>query len=305
MPDSTEKTPRGIRWHDLTEMRLTDTIRELLHPLPWLFASWALFASPFWMIGFLASFMFFLCGLRLNHEAIHGNLGLTRNQDNLVMHMLSFLMGASNHAVCHGHLVHHKHNLGPGDFEGKCGHMTFFQVLRYGPRFPFDINREAWMKGNARLRRRIVIDLGLNGVLVVLTLWTGWTFLILHVVAIAIAQCLTALFAVWITHQGTQDAGVIARSQRGILARLAYLMFYHREHHLYPKVPVHRLPKLASRLDHEVPGYAGARLPVVPILDRKHQDNARGICRETMERSRLMLATTENVPPTLHTNGTG
>jgi fatty acid desaturase len=44
-------------------------------------------------------------------------------------------------------------------------------------------------------------------------------------------------------------------------------MFYHREHHLFPKVPVSRLKDLARRLDAEVPGYAASRLPVTPVLD--------------------------------------
>nr|WP_241482276.1 fatty acid desaturase [Leisingera sp. ANG-Vp] len=46
-------------------------------------------------------------------------------------------------------------------------------------------------------------------------------------------------------------------------------MFYHREHHLFPKVPVSRLPELAGRLDAQVPGYAASRLPVVSWLDRR------------------------------------
>jgi fatty acid desaturase len=44
-------------------------------------------------------------------------------------------------------------------------------------------------------------------------------------------------------------------------------MFYHREHHLFPKVPVSRLPELAARLDRDAPGYAARRKPVVRWLD--------------------------------------
>ncbi len=261
-----ERAPIGIRWNDLQPMSRRDTLHELALPLPWLAASWALFASPYWLLGFPASFMFFLCALRLNHEAIHGNLGLKRRGDRLVLHWLSFLMGSSNNAVAHGHMLHHKHAMGPGDFEGKCGHMSFWEVLRYGPKFPVDINREAWAGSGPAGRRRMVIDWALNGLMIGLGLWVGG-FLLLHLVAMVIAQCLTALFAVWITHQGTADSGLAARSQRGVLARLAYLMFYHREHHLFPRVPVRRLPILAERLDRGVPGYAAERMPVVPFLD--------------------------------------
>jgi len=255
--NGTEHAPVGVNWHDLTPMRVRDTLRELALPLPWLAFSLCLYATPFWLLGFPASFMFFLCALRLNHEAIHSNLGLSRRWDNVVMHVLSGIMGGSNHAVAHGHMIHHKYAMGPGDFEGKCGHMSFWQVLCYGPRFPLDINREAWSSGRRRVRKRLVIDWALNGAL-----------LLLHVVAMIIAQCLTALFAVWITHQGTAASGLAGRSQRGPMARFAYLMFYHREHHLFPKVPVRRLPELAAHLDTKVPGYAQKRRPVVPWFDK-------------------------------------
>ena len=264
-----ERAPAGILWHDLTPMGRGDILRELTLPLPWLALSWVLFASPWWVLGFAASFMFFLCALRLNHEAIHGNLGLSRLGDLMVLHGLSFLMGASNNAVAHGHRMHHKHAMGPDDFEGRCGHMTLLQVLLYGPRFPIDITRAAWTAGNTRQRRRIALDWGLNAVMISMALVSGSQILILHVAAMAIAQCLTALFAVWITHHGTFDTGIAARSQRGLLARLAYLMFYHREHHLFPNVPVHRLPDLAQRLDKNVPGYAAERLPVVALFDKQ------------------------------------
>jgi fatty acid desaturase len=266
MTGKAERAPAGIHWHDLQPMRRRDTLHELALPLPWLTASWALFASPWWLLGFPASFMFFLCALRLNHEAIHGNLGLSRRGDRLVLHWLSFLMGSSNNAVAHGHMLHHKHAMGPGDFEGKCGHMSFWQVLRYGPRFPIDINREAWNGSGPAGRRRMKIDWALNAAMIGLALSIGG-FLMLHVAAMVVAQCLTALFAVWITHRGATERGLAARSQRGILARAAYLMFYHREHHLFPRVPVHRLPVLAARLDRGVPGYAAARLPVLPFLE--------------------------------------
>ncbi len=261
-----EKAPKGVGWHDLTPMSRIDSLREMCLPLPWLIASWLLYGSPIWFAGIPASFMFFLCALRLNHEAIHNNLGAPHWGDRIVLHTLSFLMGASNHAVAHGHMVHHKYAMGPKDSEGKCGHMTFWEVLRYGPRFTYDINRAAWAGSKPRHRRRIVFDWLLNATMIAIALITGLQFLIFHIAAMTVAQSLTALFAVWITHQGIEANGIAARSQRGVLARLAYLMFYHREHHLFPKVPVRRLPELAQRLDRDVPGYAASRLPVIPLF---------------------------------------
>jgi fatty acid desaturase len=165
-------------------------------------------------------------------------------------------------------MQHHRHAMGPGDIEGHCGHMRAWQVLRSGPRFPADLIRACWQHGGVRWRRRILRDGACVALAAALILWSGQRFLLLHLAAMATAQCLTAFFAVWITHQGTADSGIAARSQRGLLARAAYLMFYHREHHLFPNVPVSRLPELAARLDAQVPGYAASRQPVVPWLDR-------------------------------------
>ncbi len=262
-----ETAPSQVQWQDLLNLSTWQKAVELTLPLPWLALSLALYASPLWPLGAAASFMFFLCALRLNHEAIHGNLGLPRRFDIALLHLLSAVMMGCNSSVAWSHMQHHRHAMGPGDLEGHCGHMSAAEVLLYGPLFPLDLIRHCWQGGGRKWRRRMLRD-GLGvAVAVAVCLLTGLDFLLLHLAAMAVAQCLTAFFAVWITHQGTAHSGLAGRSQRGILARLAYLMFYHREHHLFPKVPVSRLPHLAARLDAKAPGYARTRQPVVPWLD--------------------------------------
>ncbi|TRW99354.1 fatty acid desaturase [Paracoccus sp. M683] len=265
MAQRIEQPPQGVAWRDLARVSRYQFVIELALPLPWLLASIWLYSGPFWPLGLIASFFFFLCCLRLNHEAIHGNLGLARRWDHAVMHGLSALMLGSNHADAFCHLLHHKDTLGEGDHEGHCADMPAWKVLLYGPRFPVDLNRAAWRQGGARWRRRVVIDWVLIVAFAGLCLASGQRGLQFHVAAMAIGQCLTAFFAVWITHQGTIGTGLAGRSQRGPLAFLAYHMFYHREHHLFPKVPVSRLPDLARRLDSTVAGYAQQRLAVVPL----------------------------------------
>lgn len=264
-----EKAPKGIDWHDLTDMSRWQSARELALPLPWLGLSWWLYTTALWPLGLIASFMFFLCALRLNHEAIHGNLTLSRRGDSLVMHILSPLMLGSNHAEAFCHLKHHKHAMGPEDCEGKCGRMSALQVLAYGPLFPVDVNRTAWANGSRYWRVRMLRDWALVAVFVALLAWSGAWWGVMHLAAMALGQCMSAFFAVWITHQGTEHSGLAGRSQRGPLAWMAYLMFYHREHHLFPRVPVSRLPRLAARLDAQVPGYAAARAPIVALWDQR------------------------------------
>ena len=262
-----ETAPKGVEIADLCTVPRHRIWVELAIPLPWLALSWWLYAGPFWPLGAGASFMFFLCCLRLNHEAIHGNLGAPRWADHAVMHGLSALMLGSNHADAFCHLAHHRDTMGAQDHEGHCAKMTFAQVLRYGPRFPLDLNRAAWGAG-PRWRRRVVGDWLMVGSFVALVAASGAGFLWLHLAAMTLGQCLAAFFAVWITHQGTEGTGLAGRSQRGPLAFLAYHMFYHREHHLFPRVPVSRLPELARRLDAQIPGYAAERQPVLRVMDR-------------------------------------
>lgn len=173
----------------------------------------------------------------------------------------------SNHSDAYRDLAHHRDTMGDHDHEGHCAKMTLTEVLLYGPRFPLDLNRAAWAAGQ-RWRRRVAGDWLMVGGFVALVAASGAGFLWLHLAAMTPGQCLAAFFAVWITHQGTEGTGLAGRSQRGPLAFLAYHMFYHREHHLFPRVPVSRLPELGRRLDTQVPGYAAARQPVLRAVDR-------------------------------------
>jgi fatty acid desaturase len=241
---------RQVAWRDLVGMTRVDGVIECLHPLPWLAASWIAAHYAIWPAALGCSFMFFLTALRLNHEAIHHNLGFSARGHRLVLHALSLGMLGSNHSVAFNHLRHHAHIDTPRDIEGKCGRMTLAGVLAYGPLFPFECHRETWREGGPAWRRKLAIDLALNLVLPLLALATASTALSFHVAAMIGAQCLTALFAVWITHRGTAHNALVARTQRHRWINfLSYNMFFHLEHHLFPAVPVKRLPLLATRID--------------------------------------------------------
>lgn len=248
--------PTAIRWRDLVPMRVIDGWVECAHPLPWLAASLLLAGAGYWFGAVPCSFMFFLTALRLNHEAIHGNLGFGARGHRAVLHGLSALMLGSNSAVAFNHLRHHRFLGTKGDLEGGAGRMRLAQVLAYGPRFPLEMHRAAWRLGGARLRRRMRIDAALNAALLALAL--AVPVLRYHVAAMLVAQCLTAFFAVWITHHDCPDH--VARSQhQPWINWLSYNMFLHHEHHLFPAVPVRRLGILQRRLH----AAAGAAAPSV------------------------------------------
>lgn len=244
---------RGIAWRDLVAIHPREGLVECLHPLPRLAGSLTAAALGIWPLAALASFLFFLTALRLNHEAIHHNLGFGPRGHRIVLHTLSAVMLGSNSSVAFNHLHHHSKVGTDDDIEGRCGHMTLREVLRFGPRFPIETHRYGWRNGGPGLRRRMAIDLALNLAVIGTALATLWPPLLYHIAAMLAAQCLTAFFAVWITHHGC-DGALIARTQRGrLLNLLSYNMFFHLEHHLFPAVPVSRLPRLAARIDAAVP----------------------------------------------------
>ncbi len=261
----TDAELRDVAWRDLVAMRPRDGVVECLHPVPWLTLSLVAAQFRLWPLAALASFLFFLTALRLNHEAIHHNLGFGPRGTRRVLHGLSALMLGSNSSVAFNHLHHHARIGTADDIEGKCGHMRLWEVLLYGPRFPVETHLYGWRHGGPQLRRRMAIDLALNAFVIAAALVTLWPLLLYHIAAMLAAQCLTAFFAVWITHHGCEH-GPVARTQRGwLLNRVSYNMFFHLEHHLFPAVPVSRLPTLAARIDAMAPKLAAGMRMVVPL----------------------------------------
>ena len=221
-----KKSPADLDTLDLITVPRHQLVIEICLPLPWLGLSLWLYSGAYWPIGMLASFLCFLGCLRLNHEAIRGNPGLSRRWNGVILHVLRGLRLGSNPADAFCHLPHHRDMTGPDDCEGHCAKMTFGQVPVHGPRFPVEINRAAWTQGSRFWRRRIVIDRLCVAGFVGGAALIGQGFQGLHGAAMALGQCLTAQFAVSATHHGTAGPGLAGRCQRGVVARRAYLMFY-------------------------------------------------------------------------------
>lgn len=253
---------RSVPWRDLVPLSWWQVVRELALPLPWLAGSLALAHHGHWCLALPLSFVFFLAGLRQVHNAYHHALGLPRPATEGVMFAWSVLMLGSMHAVRHNHLRHHRHCLDDDDVEGRCARMPGWQALLTGPTFPLRMHIHAWTHGGRRLRAWMTAELAATVLLVgAACAWREGTALGYHVLAMALGQCLAGFFAVWTVHRDCDPAHVIARTSRARLLNWAtFNMFFHVEHHLFPRVPTCRLPELARRLDAAAPEFRRARV---------------------------------------------
>jgi fatty acid desaturase len=245
----------AVEWRDLVALTRLETARELTLCLPWLALSLILAAAHLYPLALAASFMMFLTGLRQVHNGHHHALGLGRRGNEWFLFAMSVVMLGAMHAVKFNHLRHHKLCMGEGDVEAASARMSGWRAIAFGPLFPLLLHRTALAKGNRTVRLWVGAELAANlAWIAAVFLWLRSDALRYHVIAMGVAQCLTAFFAVWTVHHDTEDAHYPARTQRGRLRNfVSYHMFLHVEHHLFPQVPTCHLPTLARRLDAVAP----------------------------------------------------
>jgi fatty acid desaturase len=251
-----DKRIRSIQWKDLLSLTTWEIVYELTLSLPWLGLS-ILCAWIHWYIpALMLSFVFFLTGLRQVHNAYHYALGISERATEWVIFLLSIVMMGSLHAVKYNHLQHHKHCLNDGDIEGMSARMSWWKALLFGPAFPFLLHYNALKNAGRKIKIWILAEV----IIIVLVIIIAFYFpqlriLRFHVTAMLIGESMTAFFAVWTVHHDTDENNYyLGRTVRGKLKSvLFYNMFYHAEHHLFPKVPTCHLPELAKRLDEQFP----------------------------------------------------
>jgi fatty acid desaturase len=246
-----------VEWKDLLHLSRLDIAYELTISLPWLAGSWIGAAYGQYVIALACSFMFFLTGLRQVHNAYHYALGLSRQLTEWVMFIMSILMLGSMHAIQVNHLRHHRYCMAEEDVEAMSARMPGWKAIVIGPFFPLRLHQKAIEVGSPRQRKWIFAEIIANAVWILLVFSVlDLEWLRFHVAAMAIGQCLTAFFAVWTVHH---DCGAehVARTIRGRLkATITYNMFFHVEHHIFPRVPTCKLPVLARRIDSIMPEVA-------------------------------------------------
>jgi fatty acid desaturase len=246
---------RSVCWRDLVPVSRREIVTELLLPTVWLASSLAAAGFGWHILALGLSFMFFLAGLRVVHNAFHHALGLSRFATDLVLWVMSLIMLGSMHAVRFNHLRHHRLVLAEGDVEGRSAEMPWWRAIMFGPAFTLLLHVTALRRGTFRLKATVIGQLLMN------VIWIAAVFRVFHygvlryhVIAMAAAHCLTAFFAVWTVHHHCDRTHHLARTLRNrVKNAVTFDMFRHIEHHLFPAVPTCHLAELSARLDVAAP----------------------------------------------------
>ena len=212
-------------------------------------------AYGYYVVALGLSFMFFLTGLRLIHNAFHCALGLSDRATDAVLWIMSLVILGSMHAVRFTHLTHHRVNLSSEDIEGRHAQMPAWRALLNGPYFTVLMHVTAIRRGSPRVRATVLTQLVMNATYIAFVFgFCPWGVLRYHVYAMGAGHCLTAFFAVWTVHHHCDRSHHIARTLRSRIKNMVtFNMFLHIEHHLFPLVPTCHLGELSRRIDRAAP----------------------------------------------------
>jgi fatty-acid desaturase len=155
-----------IQWRDLTELNKFEAIKETLLPAPFFLLILMFLYMNYWVPACIASFFFFITGLRLSHNAQHYTAGCSRKATEWILFILSPLMMNAMHAVQVTHLRHHKFCLEDEDTEGTCAKMPLLKSFLYGPLFTIRMHKDALKYGNKTQRAWIYKELIAEGLLI-------------------------------------------------------------------------------------------------------------------------------------------
>jgi len=208
-----------------------------------------------WLLAPLIIFWIFVAVVTVTHDIVHGTIGLNARQTEWGLFFMGAFLLESGHAYRATHQQHHRVFPGPDDPEGDPARLTTLQSILYGPVFIPKLWLWSYrrMQGNAAQRRWLAIEASLHIIAVIAALLT-WSIVpgfALYVAGVVVGSWVYPLLTVHLPHKDYGDTELTqTHTLRGVVIPAIFLeLTYHLEHHLYPQVPSHNLPKLAKRLD--------------------------------------------------------
>jgi beta-carotene hydroxylase len=198
-----------------------------------------------------AAYTFYSYG-STSHDLVHGNLGLPRRLNHLLLSVIELAGLRSGHAYQAAHLQHHARFPQADDVEGAAAHGNWIGAILAGPLHQVRI--WCWAVRHARRYRPWIIAEGLACLAMLLGAVAAWPMTRVpsaYLALVVLGSWTFPLITSYLPHDPRgPDALRWTRRFRGNVAAVLFRQhLYHLEHHLYPAVPHQHWPQLAARLD--------------------------------------------------------
>jgi beta-carotene hydroxylase len=188
----------------------------------------------------------------ISHDLVHRTLHLPKWLNEVLLTAIELLAFRSGHAYRAVHLHHHARFPAEDDLEGAAAKMSFVRSLLEGPA----LQPRLWIFAMSRpgkhrrwaLAECVAVVFLLSAAVVA---WPVTKAPLVYALLMIGGSWIFPLITAYIPHDasGTTDLTQTKLFRGRVLSLLALEHLYHLEHHLYPAVPHHNWPKLASRLD--------------------------------------------------------
>ncbi len=244
-----EMPPISVLGRELLVVTAVQRCRALLLPLVSA-ATLALFAALGWSVAAVlaaAAYTFYSYG-STSHDLVHGNLGLPRWLNHVLLSIVELLGLRSGHAYQAAHLHHHARFPLADDVEGAAAHGTLIAAVLAGPLQQLRI--WCWAARHARRHRTWIVAEGVACLAMVLGALASWPLSAApaaYLVLVVLGSWTFPLITGYLPHH-PQGANALSQTRRfrGIVAAVLFRQhLYHLEHHLYPAVPHQHWPRLA------------------------------------------------------------
>jgi len=207
-----------------------------------------------WWLTPVIVFFIFIAIVTVTHDVAHGSMGLGRRQTDWCLCIMGAFLLESGHAYRATHRQHHRVFPGPDDPEGDPARMSLVRAIFWGPAFLPRLWWWAYCRSKSAAERRWLLveaawtlSVPIAGIL----LWRRGPAVIVYAGLAIVGSWVYPLLTVHLPHRHYGPTPLTQTSTlRGRIVPALFLeLTYHLEHHLYPQVPSHNLPKLSRRLD--------------------------------------------------------